>query len=85
MQDVGAGGESHLPNSKIMAQMSRALSTSLRFDPLQFSSGMTDTIKAACGIVSSHSSTRRGTQEPEEKRRLKERRRAELGTFAVSC
>lgn len=51
-----------------MAQISRALSTSLRFDPL---SGIIDGIKEACRIVSSHSSTRRGTQEPEEGRRLK--------------
>lgn len=79
------GEKSNLPNSKIMAQISRALSTSLRFDPLQLSSGMIDTIKEACGIVSSRSSTRRGTQKPEEGRRLKERRRADLGTFAVSC
>lgn len=76
MQEVRGGGVGHLPNSKIMAQISRALSTSLRFDPLQFGSGMTDTIKAACGIVSSHSSMRRGTQEPEEERRLKEREEA---------
>lgn len=54
-----ASERSHLPNSKIMAQISRALSTSLRFDPNKFTKGMTDKNQSGLWIVSSCSSTQR--------------------------
>lgn len=73
--------KSHLPNSKIMAQISRALSTSLRFDPLRFS--MTDTIKVACGLLVH--AVQQGARSAKGGKATKKRRWTELGTLAVSC
>lgn len=44
---------SHLPNSRIKAQISRALSTSLHFDPNNFAKGMIDhwDMKVVCGLL----------------------------------
>lgn len=64
-----------------MAQISRALSTSLRFDPLRFS--MTDTIKVARGLLVH--AVQQGAQRAKGEKATKKRRRTELGSLAVSC
>lgn len=64
-----------------MAQISRALSTSLRFDPLQVS--MTDTIKVACGFLVH--AVQQGAPRAKGGKATKKRRRTELETLAISC
>lgn len=63
-----------------MAQISRALSTSLRFDPLWFS--MTNMIKVACGLLVH--AVQQGAQRAKGGKGTK-KRRTELGTLTVSC
>lgn len=53
-QNCSGSEWSHLPNSKITAQMRRALSTSLPFDPNKFTKGMIDqwnNTKVDCGLL----------------------------------
>lgn len=72
-QNCSASEKSHLPNSKITAQISRALSTSLRFDPNEFTKGMIDTNQSGLWIVSSCSSTQRTYRRNQKEGRRKKR------------